>query len=217
MGKTALIAGATGLIGSQLLDLILNDPYYDKVIAITRKSMERANSKFINLIIDFEKLDAYASEIKADDVYCCLGTTMKKAGSKDKFRQVDFVYPYEMAKHTHGNGAQQFLLVSALGADKDSSIFYNQVKGEVEEAIASLDFKSYHIFRPALLMGPRDERRLGESAAKAFFKVFGFLFVGALSKYKAIDSAKVARAMFALAKQNKKGKFIHESKELQKY
>ncbi|MTI28636.1 NAD-dependent epimerase/dehydratase family protein [Fulvivirga kasyanovii] len=217
MSRTALIAGATGLVGSQLLDLLLNDPYYEKVIVLTRRLVSKKSDKLVNLLIAFENLDAHAEQLKADDVYCCLGTTMKKAGSKDKFRQVDFAYPYEIARLFHTNGAQQFLLISALGADSNSSIFYNRVKGDVEEAITSMGFRSYHIFRPSLLMGPRQEKRLGEGLGKAFFKVFGFLFAGPLKKYKAIDSAKVAKAMFAIARQNKIGKFVHESRELQKY
>lgn len=217
MSRTALIAGATGLVGSQLLDLLLSDPYYEKVIVLTRRPVQKKSNKLVNVLADFESLEAHVEQLKADDVYCCLGTTMKKAGSKDKFRQVDFTYPYEIAKLSHANGARQFLLISALGADANSSIFYNRVKGEVEKVISSIGFQCYHIFRPSLLMGSRQEKRLGEGLGKAFFKVFGFLFAGPLEKYKAIDSAKVAKAMFAIARQNKIGKFVHESSELQKY
>ncbi|MBL6446447.1 oxidoreductase [Fulvivirga sp. 29W222] len=217
MSKTALIAGATGLVGEQLLGLILREDYYDKVIVLTRRPIKKHGEKLVNLLVDFEDLEGYASQIKADDIYCCLGTTMKKAGSKDMFRQVDFTYPYQIAKFAHTNGAQQFLLISALGANAISSIFYNKVKGEVEEAIASVGFKCYHIFRPSLLMGPRQEKRLGEILGKAFFKVFGFIFLGPLKKYEAIDSVRVARAMFAIARQSNAGRHIHESKELQQY
>lgn len=215
--KTALIAGATGLVGGQLLDLLLNDPYYTKVLAITRKPIEGKGDKLKNLLVDFNKLDQYASEMTGNDVFCCLGTTMKKAGSKAKFRQVDHDYPLQIAKMAYQNGAEQYLLISALGADKDASIFYNQVKGETEQAVGTVGYKSYHIFRPALLMGPREEARVGEDAAKNFFKALGFLFVGPLKKYKAIDSAKVARAMHEIAKENRQGQHIHESRELQKY
>ena len=214
--KTALIAGATGLVGGQLLSLLLNDPYYERVVAITRKPIDNKSDKLVNVLVDFNKLDEYASQMKADDVFCCLGTTMKKAGSKNKFKQVDFTYPVNIANLALNGGARQFLLISSLGADKNSSIFYNQVKGEVEQAIAELNYSSYHILRPALLMGPRDEERSGEDAAKTFFKIFGFLFVGPLKQYKAIDSAKVARAMHAIAKQDLSGRHIHESRELQK-
>lgn len=212
--KTALVAGATGLIGGQLLDLLLKDSYYEKVIAITRKRIDVENSKLHNVVIDFSQLQSVATNLKADDVYCCLGTTIKQAGSKEVFRKVDFEYPTELAKITKLNGAKQYLLVSALGADPSSGIFYNQVKGETELAINKAGFESVHIMRPSLLIGPRKEHRSGEEAAKVFYKYLGFLIP---KKYKGIESIKVARAMIALAKQNKAGYFIHESATLQVY
>lgn len=212
--KKALIAGSTGLIGSQLLQLLLNDDYYDRVKAISRKPLEITHPKLENIVLDFDRLAEHHDKLKADDVFCCLGTTIKKVKTKEKFRKVDFDYPVELAKLTKTNGAEQYLLVSALGADKNSKIFYNQVKGEVEEAIGHVGFKSYHIFRPSLLMGDRNESRSGEEAGKVFFKYFGFLVP---VKYKGIDSIKVARAMQQLAAKHPQGMHIHESKELQAY
>jgi uncharacterized protein YbjT (DUF2867 family) len=212
--KTALIAGATGLIGKQLLQLLLQDSYYGKVIAITRKPLNIQNPKFENVILDYDKLSEHYEALKADDVFCCLGTTIKIAKTKTAFKKVDFEYPRELARITKKQGATQYLLISALGADKNSRIFYNQVKGEVEDAISHIIFRSVHIFRPSLLLGDRTEQRAGEGAATVFFKMFGFLIP---AKYKAIDSAKVARAMLAFAKANDPGFFYHESKELQKF
>jgi uncharacterized protein YbjT (DUF2867 family) len=212
--KVALIAGATGLIGSQLLDLLLNDPEYHLVKAITRKPLAKAHEKLENIITDFDTLSESDGRLTADVVFCCLGTTMKKAGSKEAFYRVDFSYPLALAKIAHARGAQQYLLVSALGADKSSSIYYNQVKGEVEEAIAGVGFRSYHIFRPSLLLGPREENRPGEDAAKVFYKMFGFLIP---AKYKGIDSLKVAKGMIYRARAEEEGKFIHESRDLQKF
>jgi uncharacterized protein YbjT (DUF2867 family) len=212
--KTALIAGSTGLIGSQLMQLLLNDDHYTIVKAISRKPLEITHPKLENIVLDFDRLTEHHDKLKADDVFCCLGTTIKKVKTKEKFRKVDFDYPVELAKLTKANGAEQYLLVSALGADKNSKIFYNQVKGEVEEAIGQIGFKSYHIFRPSLLMGDRNESRSGEEAGKVFFKYFGFLVP---VKYKGIDSIKVARAMQQLAVLHQNGMQIHESKELQSY
>ncbi len=212
--KVALIAGATGLIGNQLLELLLNDPEYHLVKAITRSPLKLKHEKLQNIIIDFDRLSELDSQIAGDVVFCCLGTTMKKAGSKEAFRKVDYTYPLELATTTHRLGAQQFLLVSALGADKNASIYYNKVKGEVEEAIGKVGFRSYHIMRPSLLLGPRDESRPGEDAAKFFYKAFGFLIP---EKYKAVDAVKVARAMIRLARDEKEGVHIHESKALQEY
>jgi len=209
--KTALLVGATGLIGRHLLDFLLEDNYYQKVIVLTRKPIE-VDSKCENLVVDFDKLAEQYKEIAVDDVFCCLGTTMRIAGSKEAFRKVDFEYPLEIARLAKLNEAEKYLLVSALGAKKNSSVFYNHVKGEIEEAIASLNYSTYHIFRPSLLLGDRKEMRSGENAAKTFFKLFGFLVP---VKWKAIDAKKVAMGMLHFAKQNQHGKFIHESGELQ--
>jgi uncharacterized protein YbjT (DUF2867 family) len=213
MMKTALIAGSTGLIGNQLLQLLLSSDRYGKVIAVTRNDLPR-HPKLVVVKVEFEKLDQWADSLVADDVFCCLGTTMAKARSKEKFYQVDFFYPLLIAKIAQSHGAKQYMLVSALGADKDSSIYYNRVKGEVEEAIKQLNYKATHIFRPSLLLGARDEKRSGEDAAKTFYKIFGFLIP---KKYQAIESLKVAKAMLALASQDREGIFVHESKELQDY
>jgi uncharacterized protein YbjT (DUF2867 family) len=212
--KVALITGATGLIGSQLIQLLLEDSYYGKVMAITRKPLDFQHSKLENLLIDFDRLDESRNLLKADDVFCCLGTTIKVAKTKEAFRKVDFEYPVELARLTKSQGTAQFFLVSALGADKNSSVFYNKVKGEVEEAIQQVSFASVHIFRPSLLLGPRTEHRTGEDAAKWFFKFLGFLLP---AKYKAVQSIKVARAMIHFAKANNTGFHIIESDEIQKF
>lgn len=211
--KTALIAGSTGLIGSQLLQLLLESDRYNKVIAITRHDIP-VHPKLSQIKIAFDDIGEKSTILKADDVFCCLGTTMKKAGSKEKFYQVDFYYPLLLAKISRAEGARQFLLVSALGADRKSSIYYNHVKGEIEEAVKEIDFEAVHIFQPSLLLGPRREKRFGEDIGKFLSKVFGFLIP---SKYKPIESIKIARAMLSMANSDRKGKFVHQSAELQAY
>jgi uncharacterized protein YbjT (DUF2867 family) len=213
MSRTALVAGSTGLIGGQLLSLLLEDPYYDKVIALSRKPLTVIHAKLQNILVEVDQLNQH-KDLKAEDVFCCLGTTIKQAKSKEAFRKVDFDYPLALANIVKTNGAKQFLLVSALGSNKNSSIFYNRVKGEVEGAIAAVGYDSFHIFKPSLLVGPRKEQRSGEDAAKVFYKIFGFLIP---KKYKEIESIKVARAMLAEAKQNRSGIFVHESDLLQAY
>jgi uncharacterized protein YbjT (DUF2867 family) len=212
--KIALVAGATGLIGRQIVELLLADDDYSSVKVISRKPLDMEHSKLDNKLIDFDKLNEYTDYLKADDVYCCLGTTIKIAKTKEAFRKVDFDYPVTLANITSRQGASQFLLISALGANKNSSVFYNQVKGEVEEAVQQYSFKSVHVVRPSLLLGPRSEERSGEDAAKLFFKIFGFLVP---VKYKAIESVKVAKAMIAYAKQNVNGVHVHESGEMQEF
>lgn len=212
--KTALVAGSTGLIGSQLLALLLEDNRYVQVRAISRKPLSVSHPKLQNLVLDFDRLSENYQALKADDVFCCLGTTIRTAGSERAFRKVDFEYPVELAKLTRNLGAQRYLIVTALGADRHSRIFYNRVKGETEEAVKNIGFSSLHMLRPSLLLGPREESRAGEDAAKIFYKLFGWIIP---KKYKAIDAARVARAMVAFANQSQAGIFIHESNELQLY
>lgn len=211
--KTALLVGATGLIGRQLLELLIEDAYYDRVIVLSRKPLA-IGGKCENRVVDFDALESAFQDIQADDVFCCLGTTMKVAGSKEAFIKVDYTYPLSVAKLSKQQGAKKYLLVSALGANKNSSIFYNTVKGEVEQAIEEVGFDAYHIFRPSLLLGDRKETRSGEDAAKIFFKLFGFLVP---AKWKGIEGRKVAAAMLHFAKGSKLGTSIHESAEMQKF
>jgi len=212
--KVALLAGATGLIGNEVLKLLLDDPEYHQVKVLTRRPIDLSHAKLTTIIGDLDSLQQVANELKADTVFCCLGTTMKKAGTKEAFRKVDFTYPLEIASLTHRLGAKQFLLVSALGADSSSSIYYNKIKGEVEEAIGKIGFTTFHIFRPSLLLGDRNETRPGEEAAKVVYQYLGFLIP---AKYKGIEASRVARAMVHLARQEEDGKHIHESIELQAF
>lgn len=210
----AVLAGTTGLVGSRLLNLLLNDERYTRVVALSRKALDRQHPKLQNLVVDFARLEEYAAQLKADDVFCCLGTTIRQAGSQAAFRKVDFDYPLNLAKVTHEQGARQYLLVTALGSDKASSIFYNRVKGEVEEAIGQVGFDSYHIFQPSMLLGDRKESRAGEGVGKAVMTALDFLIP---KKYKAIEATKVAKGMLAIAKQNHAGTHFHVSGELQDY
>ncbi len=209
---TALVVGSTGLIGNQLLKLVLEDDHYSKVVAISRSPLQFSNPKLKVITADFKSLANCKEELKAEDVFCCLGTTIKKAKSKEAFREIDFEYPLLVARLAKEQGTLQYFLVSALGAKKTSSVFYNHVKGEVEKAIEKIGFKSYHILRPSLLLGSRIEKREGEQSMQKVFTAINFLIP---KKYKAIESIKVARAMVAQAKQNTSGNFIHESDELQ--
>lgn len=212
--KTAILAGTTGLIGAQVLELLLHNHGYDRVVALSRKPLTASHPKLTNLVINFDELENYRDQLKGDDVFCCLGTTMKQAGSREAFKKVDFHYPVSLARIAKDQGAKQFLLVTALGANARSSIFYNRVKGEVQAEISKMAFKAFHIFQPSMLVGPRTQERTGERIAQHIMRYAGFLIP---AKYKAIESAKVARAMIAIASQNQTGTFIYESAELQSY
>lgn len=210
----AILAGATGLIGSQLFELLLKDPAYTRVIALSRKPLLTQHAKLQNLIVDFDSLENYADQLKGDVVFCCLGTTLQQAGSREAFRKVDFDYPLSLARMAYAQGAKQYLLVTALGSDKRSTIFYNRIKGEVEEAIGQVGYECLSIFQPSMLLGQRSEKRTGESAGKMIMTSLGFLIP---KKYKAIESIKVARAMVHIAAMAKTGSHKYVSEELQDY
>jgi uncharacterized protein YbjT (DUF2867 family) len=214
--RTALIVGATGLIGEHCLQFLLNDASYNSVAAIVRKEFPLHHPKLHQKVINFDSLDKYSADIKADDIFCCLGTTIKKARSQSNFKKVDFEYVLKTAQIAYANGGKQFLLVTAMGANKRSLIFYNRVKGETEEAVKKLPYKAIHIFRPSLLLGERKETRAGEKIGTALYNITSPLFIGPLKKYKAIAGKVVAGAMVSCAKRNAEGVFVYESNEIQK-
>ncbi|MDN5216589.1 NAD-dependent epimerase/dehydratase family protein [Fulvivirgaceae bacterium BMA12] len=212
--KTALIAGATGLIGSHLLKILSTDSYYREIIVITRKKLTGMYSdKVKNLIIDFDNLNA-VSFSKIDDVYCCLGTTMKAAGSREAFYKVDFTYPVTLAKMAADSGARKYLVVTAMGADKNSRFYYNRVKGAVEEALKEIGFSALFILQPSLLLGARTESRPGERFAQLLARSLSFLFFGPFKKYKAIEGIKVAQALALLGKTGSPGVKVVTSNEI---
>lgn len=213
--RTALIIGASGLIGSYCLQALLRDNVYSLVKTLVRREMNTQHDKLLQHVVDFENLTNYKDLIQADDIFCCLGTTIKKAGSQEQFKQVDFRYPLEVAKIAKENSAQQYLIVTALGADPDSNIFYNKVKGEVEKALSALQYDTLQVFQPSLLLGDRDEKRIGESIGQSLFSAFSFAFVGPLRKYKGIEGEVVAQVMVHQAKKGLQGEFVIESKEIQ--
>ncbi|CAM2998379.1 NAD(P)H-binding protein [Flavobacterium frigoris] len=214
--KTALIIGSTGLIGSKLLDILLESPAYDKVITFVKRDTGKTHTKLTQHIIDFDKQDTYQNLVVGDDFFCTIGTTIKKAGSKEAFRKVDFGYPKQFATFALKNDIKQFLTISSLGADKASGNFYLKTKGEIEDFLKNSSFESVAILRPSLLLGDRKEFRLGEKLGSVFMKLFSFIFIGGLKKYKPIESDAVAKALFRIAQKNKKGFSIYESDEVQK-
>jgi len=210
--KTALIVGASGLIGKHLTQKLLASNYYEKVSVIVRKPINIIHPKLEQIVMDFDNLDA--SKIMAEDIFCCLGTTMKQASSKDAFYNVDFTYPLNFAKAGLANGAKQFLFVSSMGADEKSMVYYSRVKGEIEKALSDLHFPTLLIFRPSMLEGERENPRIGEKIGNVVMNFFAPLIP---NKYKVIMGEKVALAMLELAQKNIKNKDIFESDSLQKF
>lgn len=213
--RVALIAGATGLVGWQLLNLLLGDAYYGKVYVLTRRKLTLTHPKLEQLVVDFDQLEQGNNFPEVNDVYCCLGTTMKKAGSKEAFRKVDYTYPMMLAKLAATHGATQYLLVSAMGANKSSLFFYNRVKGDVEDAISKIvQYKTVQIFRPSLLLGNRQEDRKGEELMQKITRIIRPLMVGPFRKYRPLHAHVVAEGMLAAAKSDQRGVMLHPSEDI---
>ncbi|MNI42038.1 hypothetical protein D3C73_963080 [compost metagenome] len=208
--RTALIIGATGLVGNELLHILVQSDAYEHVKVIIRKPLSIKHDKLTQLVVNFDEFYEYEDEFAVHDVFCCLGTTIKKAGSQAAFKKVDFDYPVQAAKLAKNQGARQFLIISAIGANAQSNLFYSRVKGEVEEALKQLQLPSLHIFRPSLLLGNRKEFRFGEKAAAIIIPIFSPLLAGKLNKYKPIQAKQVAQAMVQNAIKIRSGEFEYE-------
>lgn len=205
----AIVAGATGLVGRALVRQLAHDPAWREVRALVRRVPpgEAGGPTLVQVPVDYERLDPPPSWAAADQVFCALGTTIRQAGSQAAFRRVDYDYPVALARAARASGARHFLLVSAVGADPHSRVFYNRVKGEVETAIAELGFRSVTIARPSLLLGKRAEPRLGEQVGK----VLGLL---APARWRPVPAERVARALVEAAREDRPGVRIIENPEL---
>jgi len=209
MAKNILLSGASGLVGSKLLQLLLDRKEVNTLFCLVRKKLPIQHKKLKQIIFDYNDKNAYQQLPKVDSIFCCLGTTIKKAGSKTAFKKVDFEYPYLLAKHCKNNSSSTFHIITALGADSKSNIFYNKVKGELEDALKKLKFEQLYIYRPSLLLGNRVENRFGEKMAAFFMTRLEFLMQGDLKKYRGIKVEDVAKAMVSTEfKQNNKLKTL---------
>jgi uncharacterized protein YbjT (DUF2867 family) len=209
--KTCVVAGASGLVGTALVKILLEAPEYDQVHILVRKEIGLAHSKLIQHLTDFNQLAKYNFDFNADDAFCTLGTTIAKAGNKNAFRRVDHDFVIDFAQKAQSLGATGFFSVSSMGANKTSAIFYNKVKGQMEEDLKKIDFPRLGIFRPSLLLGPRTEKRTGEKLAGWMMQTLNFVIP---AKYKAIHVDKVAKKMIEVALKAENGIFIFESDQL---
>lgn len=212
--RSALLLGATGLVGGHCLALLLAHPAWSRVVVLGRRTLPREHPKLEQHVVDFDQLDSHTECFGAEDVFCCLGTTIKQAGSEEAFRRVDFGYVTQAARVASTRGAEQFGLVSALGADADSRVFYNRVKGEAEDAVRALPFQSVHILRPSLLLGKRKEFRLGERIAEAATRPIRPLMRGPLRRFRPIPARAVAAALVRLAEERRSGVRTVESDQI---
>ena len=209
MSRTSVVAGATGLVGGHLLQLLLADTVWSRVVTFGRRPRP-AHQKLEQRIVNLGALEALVDLPHADDVFCCLGTTIKQAGSQEEFRRVDHDYIVAVARAGLRCGATQFLLVSAVGADPASRIFYSRVKGETEAAVRQLPYRAVQIFRPSLLLGKRSAFRLGERVAMLTAPILSLALLGKLRRYRPIAAATVAQAMVAIAKESPRGPNVFE-------
>ena len=213
MSRTALLAGASGLVGSHALRLLLAEPRYERVTTLVRRGLPLEQPRLEQRVIDFDRLAQLVDFPRVDDVFCCLGTTMRRAGSREAFRQVDFTYVVELARMAARHRAARFLVVSALGADPQSRIFYNRVKGEMETAVRR-ELADVHVFRPSLLTGERGESRPAERAGITLFGALAVLLVGPLRRYRPVAAEAVARAMVRVALERTPGPRVYLSDEI---
>lgn len=214
MTQTAIIIGASGLVGNEVLNLLLTDDHFDKVKVFVRKPLPINHPKLEQHIMDFDLIYKSTELVKGDILFCCLGTTIKTAGSKEEFKKVDYAYPLAFAKIAKQNGLKKFILISSIGATSNTSNFYLKVKGDIEKELEKLKFESLVIVRPSMLLGERKEFRLGELIGKAVMNLVSIFFIGKFKKYKAIEARTVAKAMVELSVSDLAGVSIVQSDKL---
>lgn len=213
---TAVVFGSTGLVGEELISVLLANNDYEKVIAVTRKPLPIRDSKLVEVqLADFSQLIQLGEKLKASGFYCCIGTTIAVAGSKEAFRKVDLDIPQEIARLAEALSIPALVVISSIGASFESSNFYLKTKGEMEKSVREIYSGNLKIVRPSFLMGKRTEFRFGEKLGIGFMRIFGWLFVGPLKKYRGINAHDVALAMVKLASLPS-DRVVFESDELRK-
>jgi len=200
--KTAIILGATGLTGNLLVNKLIVDERYRNIKLFTRKPIRIENPKVTEILCDLLDTDSYKDNFYADEVFCCIGTTTKKTPDKDLYKQIDYGIPVSAAKLCKQNGIDTFLVMSSLGADAKSKVFYSRTKGEMEEAVLEKNIKNTYILRPSIIGGNRNESRATETIGLTVMKVLQPLFIGSMRKYRVINANTIANAMFQLANNN---------------
>ncbi len=212
--RTALVVGATGLVGGHCLRLLLADLSYAQVTALVRRPVNLSHPKLNQVVADFERLESFKAEIAADDIFSTLGTTTAATKDRDLYYKIDVAYPAQVAAIGKANGARQFLLVSSLGADPKSGQWYLRTKGEAEEAVAAAGLESVHIFRPSFIAGRSENQRLREKLALATFRFWSFAFRGNARRFLPMDAELIAKAMIAVAHQGRPGQHSYNRIEM---
>ncbi|MGI2296880.1 SDR family oxidoreductase [Paenibacillus sp. GXUN7292] len=206
MGNKAIVAGATGLVGKALVQELLQYNGYEKVIVLVRRALDLTHPRLEQHILSFDQIGSLPEEwFETADIYCTLGTTIKKAKSREQFAKVDYEYPLALGRKAVQCGSRQLLVITALGASERSLFFYSRVKGKLEHELARLQLPSVTIFQPSLIIGMREEHRRGEELAASMTRNLSFLFKGKLSRYKPIEGRTIAAAMLYSALEQRNG------------
>lgn len=214
--RTAVLLGASGLVGGYCLRALLESDNWDRVVVLARRELALpAQGKLALKVADIGKLSA-ADFAGANDVFCATGTTIRKAGSQEEFRRIDYEMPLAAARAALDAGAQQFVLVSSVGADAESKNFYLRTKGELERDLMELKFQAIHILRPGLLLGHREEFRPGERVATRIAPLLNLTLYGPFKRYRSIAAEKVGRAMAGAAKQAGVGTSVYEYDDIKR-
>lgn len=208
MGKTAIILGATGLTGSLVLEQLLVDDRYERILLFSRSSCGVDHPKLTEYLGDLLHLEEFKEQFKGDEVYVCIGTTRKKTPDPDQYRKIDFGIPVQAAQLAKENGIKGMAVISAIGADSNSSFKYNRIKGDMEKAVMEVGIPRTYILRPSMIAGDRKEHRSGERIGLKIFKALQFLFIGKLKKYKAVDANAIANKMIALLNSDEASSII---------
>jgi uncharacterized protein YbjT (DUF2867 family) len=208
---TANVIGATGLVGKALVQHLLNDERFGKVRIFVRRETGLSHPKLEQLVVDFGNPETWEKQLTGDFLFSALGTTLKQAGSKEKQWEIDFSFNLSFAQRAKENGIENYMLVSSVGANAKSSIFYTKMKGELDEAVAKIGFSNLVILRPASLTGPRKNRRLAEEIS---VPVLNFLTLFVLKNYRPISGETVAKAMINAVFRKNKDKAIYEGGEV---
>ncbi len=214
MAYKAIIAGASGLIGSSLLTILLNEPAYAEVTVLVRKKTGITHPKLTEIIIDFDRLDDFAGEINGHALFCCIGTTKKKTPDLTDYYKIEHDYPVKLGQLAVKNGVKQYHYVSSIGADKDSTAYYTRYKGQTEYDLQQLNLQSLHIYRPSILAGERKDYRPMEKFATGLLYIINPLLIGSLKKYRSIPAKTVAMAMYKQSINSEEGVFIHPSDQI---
>jgi len=214
--KTALIVGATGLVGSELLKSLSEGNYYKKIKTLARKPIKLLSKSHEHYIVDFDAMEEFDFLFEADDLFICIGTTLKKAGSKDRFVEIDKGYAVGAAKCCIAQGGERVFLVSAMGANSSSKIFYNRVKGQIEEEISQLGYQQHYFFRPSLLLGARNEQRVFERLAQIISNGVNFVLESTVNLYIGTKVVDLVLAIKICAQEETSSNPIISNKQIKK-